>query len=91
MASNWYVYIIRCSDNSLYTGITNDVSIRLLEHQSQSNKTAKYLRGKSPLKLVLQLEVKTKSIALKIERKIKQLSKSAKEELVLQQNLDLLC
>ena len=91
MASNWYVYIIRCSDNSLYTGITNDVSRRLLEHQSQSNKTAKYLRGKSPLKLVLQLEVKTKSIALKIERKIKQLSKSAKEELVLQQNLDLLC
>jgi putative endonuclease len=84
MPNSWYVYIIRCSDNSLYTGITTDVSRRLLEHQSQGNKTAKYLRGKSPLKLVLQLEVADQSAALKIEQKIKRLSKSEKEELIKQ-------
>lgn len=88
MLNNWYVYIIRCSDNSLYTGITTDVSRRLLEHQSQGNKTAKYLRGKSPLNLVFQLEVKNRSSALKIEQKIKQLSKSEKEKIIIQQKID---
>ena len=88
MPNNWYVYIIRCSDNSLYTGVTTDVSRRLLEHQSQGNKAAKYLRGKSPLKLMFQLEVKDRSSALKIEHKIKRLSKLEKEKIVMQQLVD---
>lgn len=83
MSNNWYVYIIRCSDNSLYTGVTTDVSRRLQEHRAQGDRTAKYLRGKSPLKLVLQLQVVNKSIALKLEKQIKSLSKLEKEKLIL--------
>ncbi len=77
--NKWYVYIIRCCDNALYTGITTDVSRRFNEHNAQSSKAAKYLRGKLPLKLVFQLQVENKSVALKIEHKIKALSKKDKE------------
>jgi DNA-3-methyladenine glycosylase I len=76
---SWYVYIIRCADNSLYTGITTDVSRRFNEHQTQSKHCAKYLRGKAPLTLVFQLCVADKSSALQMEYKIKQLSKLEKE------------
>jgi putative endonuclease len=77
--NEWYVYIIRCCDNALYTGITTDVSRRFKEHNAQGSKTAKYLRGKHPLQLVFQLQVANKSTALKIEHKIKALSKHEKE------------
>lgn len=76
---NWYVYVIRCADQSLYTGITTDVTRRLQEHNAQGKLTAKYLRGKHPLQLVFQLQVPTKSIALKLELEIKSLSKLEKE------------
>ncbi len=82
-SSQWFVYIIRCADNSLYTGITTDVSRRFSEHQAQGKKTAKYLRGKAPLKLVLQLPVESKSLALKLECKIKSLSKLEKEAITI--------
>jgi DNA-3-methyladenine glycosylase I len=75
----WYVYMIRCADNSLYTGITNDIARRFNEHQSQSTKCAKYLRGKAPLKLVFQLGAESKSAALQLEAKFKSLSKLEKE------------
>lgn len=79
--NHWYVYIIRCCDNSLYTGITTDVLRRFNEHNAQGSKTAKYLRGKAPLKLVFQLQMTNKSQALKIEHKIKVLPKCKKEVL----------
>jgi putative endonuclease len=75
----WYVYIFRCVDNTLYTGVTTDVTRRLQEHNAQGSKTAKYLRGKNPLQLVFQLQVADKCTALKIEHKIKALSKVQKE------------
>lgn len=78
----WYVYMIRCCDKSLYTGITTDISRRLAEHNAQGKKAAKYLRGKQPLELVFQLSVANKSIALQTEYKIKQLTKSDKETLI---------
>lgn len=78
----WYVYILRCADNSLYTGITNDVTRRFNEHQMQSKKCAKYLRGKAPLQLVFQLQVANKSAALQLENKIKQLPKLEKELII---------
>lgn len=78
----WYVYIIRCSDKSLYTGITNDINRRFNEHQSQSKQCAKYLRGKHPLQLVFQLEAANKSAALKQEAAIKKLSKLEKELII---------
>lgn len=79
VSNEWYVYMIRCFDNTLYTGITTDVSRRLNEHNAQGSKTAKYLRGKIPLRIVFQQKVKNKSAALKIEHKIKTLSKHEKE------------
>lgn len=83
---SWYVYMLRCADRSLYTGISNDVSRRFLEHQSDSKRCAKYLRGKQPLTLVLQRSVTSKSAALKLELKIKSLSKLEKELLIQEQS-----
>lgn len=82
MSDSWYVYIIRCANNALYTGITTDIARRLHEHQSQSSKTAKALRGKAPLQLVLEIIVANKSSALQIEHKIKTLTKSEKEQFI---------
>lgn len=79
----WYLYIIRCADNSLYTGITIDLERRFAEHQSQSKKCAKYLKGKAPLALVFTTEAgENKSEASRLEYKIKRLSKRNKERLV---------
>ena len=75
----WYLYMIRCSDNSLYTGITIDVSRRFSEHLAQGKKCAKYLRGKVPLTLVYQLPVLGKREAYQLEKKFKKLSKTEKE------------
>jgi len=83
----WYLYIIRAAGNSLYTGITTDVERRFSEHcataKAISNKGAKALRGKHPLKLEFFCEVGNRSDALKIEYKVKKLSKTAKEKLIL--------
>ena len=85
-ASVWYLYIVRASDSSLYTGITTDVTRRFLEHTATakclSNKGAKALRGKHPLKLEFCCEVGTRSESLKLEYKVKNFSKRAKEDLV---------
>lgn len=78
----WYVYLLRCSDASIYTGITNDLSRRTYEHNNDSSKQAKYLRGRTPAKLVFQLETTSKSIALKIEHTIKKLNKKQKELII---------
>ena len=78
----WYLYLIRCADNSLYTGITTDLDRRFAEHQSQGKKCAKYLRGKAPLELVFTTEVGTKSDASRLEVRLKKCSKATKEKLV---------
>jgi putative endonuclease len=78
--SNWYLYLLRCGDGKLYTGITTDVARRFAEHQL--NCGAKYLRGRGPLTLVFQKELGGRNLALSIESKVKKLSKARKEELV---------
>jgi len=78
--ADWYVYILRCGDGSLYTGIATDVERRLAEHQT--NKGAKYLRGRGPLKLVFEKQVGSRSQALKIEHKVKGLTRKEKEDLI---------
>ncbi len=80
--SCWSVYIIRCGDGSLYTGITNDVERRFGEHVSQGPKAAKYLRGRSPLEIVYQKEIGSRSEASKEELRIKRLSLKGKLGLV---------
>lgn len=81
MEKNWYVYILRCGDGTLYTGITDDVQARLQAHSA--GKGAKYTRGRGPLELVYQLSVESHSAAAKREWQIKQMPKSKKQELCL--------
>lgn len=78
----WFLYLIRCYDGSLYTGITTDVKRRFEEHQGNDGKGSKYLRGKAPLKLVLKKKIGSRSSALKAENKIKSMKKPKKEMIV---------
>ena len=80
METQWYLYILRCRDNTLYTGITTDVEKRLEAHRS--GKGAKYTRGRAPLELVYRERCGSHSDALKREAEIKKLSRQAKELLV---------
>ena len=80
MEAIWYLYILRCGDGSLYTGITTDVQRRLAEHRS--GKGAKYTRGRGPLELQYQEECGTHSDALKRELAVKALPRQEKELLV---------
>ena len=80
MESVWYLYILRCRDDTLYTGITTDVEKRLEAHSS--GRGAKYTRGRGPLTLVYQEECGTHSDALKRELAVKALTRSEKEALI---------
>ena len=80
MEDNWYVYILRCGDGTLYTGITTDVQRRLQMHRS--GRGAKYTRGRQPLELVYREACEDHSQALKREWQIKQLSRAEKEKLI---------
>lgn len=80
-----FVYILRCRDGSLYTGYTNDVYKRLKTHNS--GKGAKYTRARLPVNLVYYKRVDNKSFGLKLESRIKKLTKKEKEALVKQFNL----
>lgn len=78
----WIVYIVECSDKkkSLYTGITNNLEKRLEKHNSGAG--AKFTRGRTPITLLRSFSVKTKSEALKLELKIKALTRTQKLELI---------
>ncbi|EGM68093.1 GIY-YIG nuclease family protein [Shewanella sp. HN-41] len=80
--SMWYLYLIRCANGHLYTGITTDVTRRFNEHQSNGPKAAKYLRGKGPLTLMYQEQVGTRSDALKREIAVKKLGRAQKLALI---------
>ena len=76
----WFVYLLRCRDDTLYCGITSDLEKRLEQHRS--GKGAKYTRGRGPLELVYQEEVASHSEALKREIAIKRLSRQEKLQLI---------
>ena len=76
----WYVYILRCADGTLYTGMTDDVEKRLAVHRA--GKGAKYTRGRGPLELVHTEELPDKSAALKREAAIKKLSRAETLKLI---------
>lgn len=80
-----FVYILRCGDNSLYTGYTTNVNRRLKTHNK--GKGAKYTRSRLPVNLVYYKRVDSKSLALKLEARIKKLTKKEKEALVKAFNL----
>lgn len=76
----WYVYILRCGDGTLYTGVTDNVERRLAAHRA--GKGAKYTRGRSPLELAYTEQVPDKPAALRREYQIKRLSRAEKEQLI---------
>jgi putative endonuclease len=69
--ADWFVYVIRCRDDSLYTGVTTDVARRFAEHSAGGARAARYLRGRGPLALVFSRPVGSRSEALSLERRIK--------------------
>ena len=78
----YYVYMLRCIDNTIYTGITVDVDRRMKEHFSKNEKCAKYTFTHSAKKLEAVWETDNKSLASKLEYAIKKLTKVKKEELI---------
>jgi putative endonuclease len=80
MEKKWFVYVIRCADDSLYTGIAVDVQKRFAAHQA--GKGAKYTRGRGPLQLVYTEECENHSFALRREWEIKHLSREDKLSLI---------
>lgn len=80
MENNWHLYILRCKDGTLYTGITTDVEKRLEVHRA--GKGAKYTRGRAPLELVYTEKCENHSHALKRELEIKALPREKKRQLI---------
>ena len=76
----WYLYIIRCSDDSLYTGVTTDIHRRVIAHNQKSG--GSYTRIRTPVKLVYQESHLTQSAALKREAQIKNWSRAKKLALI---------
>lgn len=77
----WFVYILECADNTLYTGVTTDIDRRLHEHNN-SKAGARYTRGKRPVKVVYQESAAHRSAACKREYEIKHLSRAQKQQLL---------
>ncbi len=76
---DWVVYILKCADNTLYTGITNDLDARVAAHESGLG--AKYTKGRGPFKVVYKEACAGRSAASKREIAIKKLSRAEKEQL----------
>lgn len=74
----WYVYILKCADNTLYTGVTVDVERRVNEHNTDNKLAAKYTRVRRPVELVYYEELETRSLAGKREAEIKKLKRNEK-------------
>ena len=82
-SDKWYVYILQCSDNSLYTGITTNIQRRVMEHNGSIG-GAKYTRSRRPVNLVYQEDCEDRSSASKREMEIKKLSSEKKRSLIQQ-------
>ena len=78
----YFVYMLRCEDNSIYTGIAKDLDHRMQEHFTQNEKCAKYTKSRKAKKLEIAWQTDNKSNASKLEYAIKKLSKTKKEELI---------
>jgi putative endonuclease len=80
--NEWSVYIIRCSDRFLYTGMTTDVQRRFGEHLSGDRTAAKYTKSFSSMELAYEISIGNRSLAAKIEYQIKRLPKQKKEFII---------
>ena len=82
--SSWCVYILKCSDNTYYTGITNNIKRRIQQHET--NKGAKYTKGRGPFSLVYQNNCKNRGEASQKEYAIKKLTLTEKINLITTNN-----
>ena len=80
VADDHYVYVLRCADDTLYTGYTTDVERRVAEHDAGEG--AKYTRGRTPVELVHVESFASRSAAMSREHEIKSLSRREKESLI---------
>ena len=84
MTIEWSVYVLRCADGSYYTGITNNLARRLLAHRAGT--ASKYTRGRRPIQLACALgSWSTRSAALKLEARIKAMTRLQKRDLIRQE------
>lgn len=82
MASEWFVYILRCADDTLYTGVTCDIARRVLEHNENNQLGARYTRVRRPVTLAYHESAESRSAACKREAAIKRLSRAKKCQLI---------
>jgi putative endonuclease len=82
MSGIWYLYVVRCSDDTLYTGITTDLKRRLNEHNT-SNRGAKYTKARRPTNLVYYELHQSRSNAQSAEHKFKKLTRIQKEKIII--------
>ena len=82
---SWFLYIVRCADGTLYTGIARNVAARMAMHEK--GRGARYTRGRGPLELCAARRCADKGRALRLEYAIKQLSRSEKETLLVERRL----
>lgn len=85
MHPSWFIYIVRCADDSLYTGVTTDIPRRLAEHNG-STKGARYTRSRQPVHLVYSESAPNRAQACQREWQIKQLSRKEKLMLISKRN-----
>jgi putative endonuclease len=79
--NHWYVYIVRCSDDSLYTGVARDLQQRIRQH-NEGKRGARYTRGRRPVALVYHEAMPDRAAAQQREYRIKQLSRVQKQRLI---------
>ena len=84
----YYVYMLRCEDNSIYTGITVNIERRMKEHFDKDKKCAKYTATHQAKRLEAVWKTENKSLATKLEFQIKKLKKIQKEEIIVSKNLE---
>lgn len=78
----WHVYVVRCADGTLYTGVALDVPLRVAQHNGVSKRGARYTRGRRPVQLVYQESAASRAAACKREYRIKQLTRREKLALI---------
>jgi putative endonuclease len=81
--ARWSVYILRCADGSLYTGVTRDITRRVVEHNSNGRLAARYTRSRRPVVLVYQEAARNRASACRREYRIKQLTRREKLSLIM--------
>ena len=77
----WFLYVVRCNDDTLYTGVTTDIQRRLKEHNA-SSRGAKYTKTRRPVEVVYWKPFKNQSSAQKAEYRFKQLTREQKEKMI---------